>query len=334
MTLRHNAKVDTAENFGSIENSEQNEDLPHCPIGVSKEIVQIWEEAQNLKDSGLPMLIQGETGVGKEVFARFLHSTGKRKDKQFIAVNCSAMPKELMESELFGVEKNAATGVDFRRGKIEMADQGILLLDEIGDMPLNLQSKLLRIFEQGSFFRVGGNKQVQADVCFMAATNSNLMKRVEEGDFRNDLYFRLKGATFLLPPLRERKADIPWFLEYFLNDLNARNTTSVVFSRRAHQSLLKYPWPGNIRELKNEVTRAYHLAKTSGLIQTFHFSAAIKEAENPLGLFEEVSKFEKMLIERALEAHESAVEAAKALSIPRSTLYNKIRLYKIKIKEK
>ncbi|NMB58042.1 MAG: sigma-54-dependent Fis family transcriptional regulator, partial [Chloroflexi bacterium] len=203
-------------------------------------------------------LITGETGTGKEVLAQFIHKSGPRSSKQFVAINCAAIQPTVLESELFGHEKGAFTGADVRKhGLMEIADSGVLFLDEISKMPLEMQSKLLRAVEEKSIRRVGGTSTNKIDIQIVSASNRDLKKMMSDGEFREDLYYRLKVVDLELPPLRERKEDIPELVGFFIREQNARQGLNISdISPRALQALTAYDWPGNIRELSHVIERA------------------------------------------------------------------------------
>jgi len=228
-------------------------------IGETAEIQRICEQVRLIAPSRATVLIQGESGTGKEVLARAIHLAGPRAKKPFVAVHCAALPETLLESELFGHEKGAFTGAIQRKpGRFELADGGTLFLDEMGEIPLAMQVKLLRVLEEREFMRVGGTQPVKVDVRVIAATNRDLAEEVEEGRFREDLYYRLKVVLFELPPLRHRRADIPLmvrhFLEYFAQE-NARSVPTI--TKEAMDHLMAYNWPGNIRELRNIIEHTF-----------------------------------------------------------------------------
>jgi DNA-binding NtrC family response regulator len=234
-------------------------------VGENPKLTAQLKLAKQAAASNVTMLILGETGTGKEVVARAIHDWSPRKDKPFVAVNCAAIPKELLENELFGHEKGAFTGAVKREpGKIEIAEGGTVFLDEIGDMSLSMQSHLLRVLQDQTFYRVGGTQSVKADVRFLAATNRNLKQAISQGMFREDLYYRLEVINVTLPPLRDRMDDIPALVRYFLS----RSAGKLGVQKHASLSdaslnlLNDYHWPGNIRELENVLTRAYILSPT------------------------------------------------------------------------
>lgn len=227
-------------------------------VGKSKEFQQMLRMAQRAAAASMSVLVTGETGTGKEVLARFIHRSGPRANKPFIDINCAAIQSTMLESELFGYEAGAFTGADRRKhGLMEVADGGVLFLDEISSMPLDIQAKLLRALEERSFRRVGGTNTIHVDVQVVAASNRDLKMMIKEGQFREDLYYRLKVVDLHLPPLRERQEDIPELVGHFLRMHNARqgmNITNV--SSRAMEALTTYHWVGNIRELSNSIARA------------------------------------------------------------------------------
>jgi two-component system response regulator AtoC len=230
----------------------------------SPKMREVLLHVQQVADTDLTILLRGESGTGKELVARGLHFSSKRKNAPFVAVNCSALPETLLESELFGYERGAFTGaVRQRQGKFEDANTGTLFLDEIGELPAGVQAKLLRVLQERSFERVGGNRAVSVDVRVVAATNRNLETMIAQGDFREDLYYRLNVFPIVLPPLRERPEDIVLLAEYFLRrhaDLSAGRVRAI--SPHVLSAMMNYPWRGNVRELENLIKRA--LVKTEG----------------------------------------------------------------------
>ena len=238
-------------NFGIITKSRKIKDL----IDISIQVAQ----------SDISILITGESGVGKDVFAGAIHKASKRANNKLVSVNCGAIPEGILESELFGHEKGSFTGAtDVRKGYFEIADNGTLFLDEIGEMPLTTQVKLLRVLENNEFMRIGSERVTIVDVRIIAATNKNLQNEVDTKRFRNDLYFRLKAVSLTIPPLRERKEDILPLVDHFLNDYSKRNNLPEFnISDEGKDILLEYVWPGNIRELKNVIESALALSKTS-----------------------------------------------------------------------
>ena len=231
-------------------------------VGRGPRMQEVFEAVARVSPSHATVLLRGESGTGKELIARAIHLQGPRAAGPFIKVNCAALPESLLESELFGHERGAFTGaVQARKGRFELADRGTLFLDEIGDMPLGTQAKLLRVIQEKRFERLGGSRTLTVDVRIIAATNRHLERAVAEGAFREDLYYRLNVLPILLPPLRERREDIPALVEHFLTHLNAENGKQVRITGRTLQALLDYPWPGNVRELENVIERLVVLAQ-------------------------------------------------------------------------
>jgi Nif-specific regulatory protein len=207
------------------------------------------------------VLIRGESGTGKELIARAIHYNSPRAKEAFVKINCAALPETLLESELFGHEKGAFTGATYeRKGRFELADRGTIFLDEIGDIPISTQMKLLRVLQEKKFERLGSSKTISVDVRVIAATNRDLDKAIIEGSFREDLYYRLNVIQIFLPPLRERKEDIPILVEYFLQKFNEENRKRVRISDEAMSLMLEYPWPGNVRQLENCIERLVIMA--------------------------------------------------------------------------
>ena len=226
-------------------------------VGESKPIREVFELIEKAAPTNSTVMIFGESGTGKEIIARALHAKSLRADKPFVAVNCAAIPSELLESELFGYEKGAFTGASVTRiGRMEMAHQGTVFLDEIGDMPLTLQVKLLRVLAEREIDRIGGSKSIHIDIRVIAATHRNLEQAVQDGSFREDLYYRLNIIPVMMPPLRERRTDIPLLAKFFLAKLNPiTNGLDKTISDETMAILMDYAWPGNIRELANFIER-------------------------------------------------------------------------------
>lgn len=234
----------------------------HFIIGHSKPMRDVYSIIEKIANSSVTVLLLGESGTGKELVARAVHESGERRDKPFIKVNCAALPETLLESELFGHERGAFTGAHATRpGRFELANKGTIFLDEIGEMPLALQAKMLRVLQEKQFERIGGGKTMDVDVRIIAATNVGLEQAVEEGNFRADLYYRLNVVPIILPPLRERMEDIPLLLNHFLSMSNQRNTKKLLLTSDLLDFLLDYPWPGNVREMQNMVERMVILAE-------------------------------------------------------------------------
>ncbi len=286
------------------------------------------------------VLILGESGTGKELVANSIHDNSERQDKPFIKLNCAAIPEELLESELFGHEKGAFTGATgFKPGKFDMANTGTIFLDEIGDMPYNLQGKILRVLQEQEFYRVGGSRTIKVDVRIIASTNKNLEKMVREGTFREDLFYRLNVFTLCLPPLRERKEDIPLLVEYLLQN----GPKKVAISSMALQMLTAFSWPGNIRELKNTIESASVIAE-NGIIEPTSLPAKIagrlNQNQKPSGniaanisLDERLKEIEKsMIIDALKKAGGVQVRATELLGINQRSLWHRIKKYGIDVK--
>ncbi len=306
-------------------------------IGVSKEMKQVFNLIRKYATNDYPVLIIGETGTGKELTARAIHERSQRADKPFVAVNCGAIPDNLLESELFGYEKGAFTGAHKRKiGKIEYANGGTLFLDEIGDMPLNMQAKLLRFLEDLSFTRVGGNETIFADVRIIAATNVDLEKAVEEGRFREDLYYRLNVLTIKLPPLRERPEDILVLAKYFLNKYSNEVGKKIKgFSKDAEEALLSYKWPGNVRELINVIRKAVVLTENKVLrekdldLKRNGIGDIYCVKTDSLNLKENIERLEKDLLKKAfILTNGNITKMAKLLGISRPKVYALIEKYR------
>jgi transcriptional regulator with GAF, ATPase, and Fis domain len=303
-------------------------------VGKDPRMRVIYGLIADIAPTEATVLIQGESGTGKELVARALHKLSPRQDKPFIVINCSAYPATLIESELFGHEKGAFTGaIRQKSGRFEQAHGGTVFLDEIGEIPLSAQIKLLRVLQTQKFERVGGEKTIAVNVRILAATNKNLMEEVKKGNFREDLYYRLNVIPIHLPPLRERRNDIPLLARHFLERFAAAQGKGIVeFSPEAMRLILDYAWPGNVRELENIVEHATVLAK-SGRIEALDLPAVLRavavspgEARAPSTIVEH----EKKLLREALEdCGWNKKEAARRLGISRSTIYDKIRRYRI-----
>jgi two-component system nitrogen regulation response regulator NtrX len=319
------------------ENRRLTEPWSHPIVGVSPGVSALLREIRLAGPSTARVLIQGEHGTGKELVARALHAASPRRDRPFLAVNCAAIPEELIESELFGHERGAFTGAtQARRGRFEEADGGTLFLDEVGDLSPRAQTKLLRVLEGGEFQRVGGNRSLRVDVRVIAATNRNLSERVRSEQFREDLYFRLAVIPITVPPLRERAEDIPLLTEHFLA-LLAREAGGRPkrFTQPALAGLARHPFPGNIRELRNLVERLVIMTPgaTIGPEQVAAVlpappspGASASASAAPRRLSEAVQDFEREQIEAALMAEGgSATRAAARLGLERSHLYKKMK---------
>jgi DNA-binding NtrC family response regulator len=309
--------------------------------GASAAMREVFSLIQQVAPSRAAVLITGESGTGKELAARAIHSLSPRRAGPFVAINCAAMPDTLMESELFGHEKGAFTGaVERHAGCFELAQNGTVLLDEIGDMPIATQSKLLRVLEDGRVRRLGGKSEVQLDVRVIAATNSPLDNAIRDGKFREDLFYRLNVFPIPLPPLRERKEDVPVLAAALLADLNRKHSTKVTdISREAADRLCGYNWPGNVRELRNVLERGVILAG-EGTLEVSHLPAGFGGAPLPISALTTetgelrvpvgftVEQAERALIELTLEhTRNNKTRAAEILGISQKTLFNKLKEY-------
>ncbi len=303
----------------------------HDMISKNPRMLEIFELARTVSGSSSTVLILGESGTGKELLARAIHVESPRRDSPFLSVSCAALTETLLESELFGHEKGAFTGADtVRNGKIELAGDGTLFLDEIGDIGLKLQMDLLRVLEQREFRRVGGSELIPIRSRIIAATNRDLQKAIAEGSFREDLYYRLNVISIHLPPLRERKEDIPLLVDHFLDTFNIEMGKSVEgVSKGALLMLMNHEWPGNARELRNVMERAMVVTKGKMIAETDLLLPARDADGAPLGKSLEDMEREhvrRILLENRWNVHRSA----KVLGIDRVTLYNKIRKYRLK----
>jgi two-component system NtrC family response regulator len=310
-------------------------------ISASRRMEEALNLVKRVAPSPATVLILGESGTGKELIARAIHYSSPRADKPFIRVNCAALPENLLESELFGHEKGAFTGAVARRiGRFEQADQGTIFLDEIGDLSLPLQVKLLHVLQEREFERVGSSKTIKVDVRVIAATNRNLEEGIKKGSFREDLYYRLNVVTVSLSPLRERKEDIPPLIEHFLKKYSRENKKEVTsLSKEARDLLMRYPYPGNVRELENIVERAVVLCRGNTLT-TQDLPLNLQETEGEGGLKrtgecgrslpDSLEEVERTLISQALEKSGGVqTKAAEYLGISERVLRYKMKKYKI-----
>jgi two-component system response regulator AtoC len=298
-------------------------------ITKSAKMQRVIEVIKVVAKSNATVLVTGESGTGKELVARAIHSQSNRHNKPFIAVSCAALPESLLESELFGHEKGSFTGAYAqKKGKFEFAEGGTLFLDEIGEMSANIQVHLLRVLEEKEFTRVGGNEPIKADVRVISATNKDLRKAIEKQEFREDLYYRLNVVNVELPPLRERKEDVPLLAQHFLNKFASENRKEVSgFSPDALEFLLDYDWPGNVRELENAIERAVILAKNS-LITVDDLPQENLSLGYSIGSKKSIKEVEKEHILNVLrKTGDNYSEAARILGISRMTLYNKAKEY-------
>jgi len=321
-----------------LKGQHENEDSYTQIFGNSPQIQNIRELIQMIAQTPrTSVLIQGESGTGKELAANAIHYSGKRARRALIKINCSAIPENLLESELFGYEKGAFTDAkSTKKGLLELANGGTVFLDEIGDMNPYLQSKFLRVLETQSFMRVGGTREIHVDLRFIAASNKNLAEMVNTGEFRKDLYYRLKVMVLDVPPLRERREDILLLANLFLEEDNQELGKIVKgILPEAKDLLLSYSWPGNIRELKNVIERAMILCVTD-LIAPEHLPIELREQQNPIKSISlnpseySLEAMERRHISEVLSmVNGNKSKAARSLGISRSTLREKIKKYAI-----
>ncbi|MBI4846715.1 MAG: sigma-54-dependent Fis family transcriptional regulator [Candidatus Omnitrophica bacterium] len=313
-------------------------------IGNSGKMLEVLEIIKKVTDTDITVLIQGESGTGKELAARAIHYNSSRKDHPFVKINCAAIPEGVLESELFGHEKGAFTDASLQKiGRFEAADKGTIFLDEIGDMSLSTQAKVLRVIQEREFERVGSNKPISVNVRIIAATNKDLIRCVKDGEFREDLYYRINVVSIQLPALRQRREDIPLLFEYFMNKFNHQlHKTIKHIALEAMELLMKYKWPGNVRELENVLQRAIVLSEKDIInkadlpfyIQCLDTDIKVDteavDFTKPLldTVKEVIDNVEKQIILKALNrTNWSRTETAQLLKISRKSLFNKMKQY-------
>ncbi len=335
-TLEHFTQV--FDQIANILSKVEAEEMFPKIIGQSKVMRGVFTQLLKVAPTDTTVLILGESGTGKELLAESIFDHSLRRNGPFVKINCVAIPENLLESELFGYEKGAFTGATSRKiGKFEIADGGTIFLDEIGDMPLSTQAKILRILQEKELQRVGSSKTIKVDIRFIAATNKDLPEMVKQGLFREDLYYRINVFFIQLPPLRERKEDIPYLAEKFLK----QNFKSVTLSERALQIITAYNWPGNIRELKNTLERADVLTETD-VIEPMHLpshitkdisaSNIINELPDNISIDDRLCEIEKGLIIEAINRTGGVqVKAAQLLGINQRSLWHRIKKYEIDV---
>ncbi len=316
-------------------------DAPYEIVGKSAAIRNLVEKIDKIAATPARVLITGENGTGKELVARALHRGSPRASKPFVEVNCAAIPGELIESELFGHMKGSFTGaISDRAGKFEQAHKGTLFLDEIGDMSLAAQAKVLRVLQDNVVSRIGGSKTISVDVRVIAATNKNVEAEISAGRFREDLYYRLNVVPIHVPPLRERREDIPLLVQHFVSTLSAREgITPRTVSEEAMQKLSEYEWPGNVRELRNTIERLLILAsgKEIGARDVERLAGARAPEDTSMGNLNQSKTFEEFkdaaerayLLGKLREYDWNVSETARAIEMPRSNLYKKIEKYSL-----
>lgn len=311
---------------------------PDNIIGNSGKMKDVYNLIDMVSKTSTTVLIRGESGCGKELIADALHYESPRKNKPFIKVNCSALPESLIESELFGHEKGAFTGAtDSKKGRFELAHTGTIFLDEIGELPLPTQVKLLRFLQERELERLGGTKTIKVDVRVVCATNRNLEQAISDGDFREDLFYRINVFPLFIPTLRDRRNDIPLLVDHFIEKFNRRNGTTIKrITTSAINMLMVYSWPGNIRELENLIERACILSQDN-VIHSFHLPPTLQTADSSQtgskgGLEHVVEKIERQLIIEALVSQKGNItKASKELKITERMLGTRIQKYKIEV---
>jgi two-component system NtrC family response regulator len=295
-------------------------------LGRCAMMQSVFEDIRKVAGTDAPVLISGESGTGKELAASAIHRLSARRDRPFVAINCSAIPENLLESELFGHEKGAFTGAHIQReGRLEMAQGGSLFLDEIGELPAALQVKLLRFLQEHVIERVGGRRSITVDARIICATNADLRKGMAEGRFREDLYYRIGVVMITMPPLRDREADIKLLAEGLLQNLAAEHKKTLTFSKKALQAMETYPWPGNVRELENKLKRAVIMASGRQITQQDLALVGPYSEYEAMGLNKAREAVERDLVERALQRNRgNLTRCADELQIARSSLYELI----------
>ena len=318
----------------------QNQNRVDNIIGSDTKFREIVKECLKVAKTDIPVLLTGETGTGKEVMAKALHTNSLRYDKPFVSINCAAIPFELLESELFGYMDGAFTGAKRggKKGKFQLANGGTIFLDEIGDMPSSMQAKLLRVLQEKEIEPLGNEKSIPLDVRVVAATRQDLEAKMKDGSFREDLYYRLSVFNIHIPPLRERSGDSLELAEFFLDELNHKYKTYKTFSKAVKAYFLKYQWPGNVREVNNVVQSAYAIS-TENIIDINDIPARMLQQEKPAinldknkkSLGQMVDDYEKEVILELLKKHKgNCLEAAKEAGIHKSNFYRKLQKYGIK----
>lgn len=318
----------------------QNQNRVDNIIGSDTKFREIVKECLKVAKTDIPVLLTGETGTGKEVMAKALHTNSLRYDKPFVSINCAAIPFELLESELFGYMDGAFTGAKRggKKGKFQLANGGTIFLDEIGDMPSSMQAKLLRVLQEKEIEPLGSEKSIPLDVRVVAATRQDLEAKMKDGSFREDLYYRLSVFNIHIPPLRERGGDSLELAEFFLDELNHKYKTYKTFSKAVKAYFLKYQWPGNVREVNNVVQSAYAIS-TENIIDINDIPARMLQQEKPAinldknkkSLGQMVDDYEKEVILELLKKHKgNCLEAAKEAGIHKSNFYRKLQKYGIK----
>ncbi|MCP4898574.1 MAG: AAA domain-containing protein, partial [bacterium] len=329
--------VSTARTVASIERdrqrlAEENRGLREEArqqgfIGESSAIKEVLDLVHRVAPTDVNVILRGESGVGKERVADLIHRSSERSEGPFVPLNCAALPETLLEAELFGIEEGVATGVQRRLGKIELADGGTLFLDEVGDLTLPLQAKLLRVVQERELERLGGRERLPIDLRLITATNRDLEEMVESGEFRRDLYYRLRVVVVSIPPLRQRKTDIPLLARHFLETYSKRfGRPDLALSREALDAMMRYPFPGNVRELENVIQATIALAPGDIVtVEDLRLPGSVEQFIDDAALVD-LKEMERRHIARVLRSvGGNRSEAARILGIDRTTLYRKLR---------
>ncbi len=336
--------IRNAEKFQQVEreNRDLKEELEpkHQIIGKSSRIRKVLSEALQVADSMASTLIMGESGTGKELLARLIHRASSRSSRHMVTLNCAALPESLLEAELFGYEKGAFTGADARKtGKFELADESTIFMDEIAEMSRQMQAKLLRVLQDGVFYRVGGDSPISVDIRVIAATNKNIGELVKEGLFREDLYYRLNVVEIYMPSLRERKEDIPLLAEHFVQSFQReKGYSDIKISEQAMEKMINYDWPGNVRELKNALERAVVMGdgrelRPEDLPMLFSPDSILEDIPVGITLQEAVDEFKKKFIQQNLKhTRGNKSKAANIMGIQRTYLSRLLSKYGLRKK--
>jgi DNA-binding NtrC family response regulator len=338
---RHKAEAEVIQLKRTLKQRYNFENL----IGKSEPMLRLFDTVAQVAPSRSTVLIQGESGTGKELIAKAIHQNSPRRDKAFIAVNTGAIPSDLLESSLFGHVKGAFTSaINAKKGLFEVANGGTLFLDEIGTMSMDMQAKILRVLQDRRFMHLGGTSEIQVDVRIVAATNVNLQQAVKDGRFREDLFYRLNVIQLELPPLRQRREDVPLLAQHFLRFYAAENGTEVPsLSPEALRVLMDYEWPGNVRELENAMERGVVLATTRTITPELlpaqltgtTYTAALLDHRPEASLFDVMEEIERRIIADRLErCHWNQTEAAEYFKVPLSTLNQKIKRLNVEVKKR
>jgi two-component system nitrogen regulation response regulator NtrX len=312
-------------------------------IGESKELQDLLSQVRKISPTDSTVLIRGESGTGKELIAREIHVRSKRSERRFVQVNCAAIPEELIESELFGHEKGSFTGAIGKQiGKFQQADGGTIFLDEVGDMSLKTQAKVLRVLQNGEMEMIGSNKPIKVDVRVISATNKNLEEEIENKKFREDLFFRLNVIPLYIPALRERKEDIPLLIDFFSEKFSRKNNLKPVkFNSETLEAMKNFYWRGNIRELQNSIERIVVMNHDKSeitiddlprdMLSSKDESMEVSGSLNTLKDFKEATE-KKFILQKLKESNCNVSKTAEAIGTPRSNLYKKIEQYNIDVK--